>query len=90
MAQRIHVYYNGRVQGVGFRYTALDIARRSGVSGWVKNLADGRVEILAEAEEAVLKSFLSTINEHFSRYIQDADIAWEPAAGEFKDFNIKF
>ena len=90
MKKRIHVYYTGRVQGVGFRFTAEDIARDLEVCGWVKNLRDGRVEVVAEAEENNLKEFLSKIYEYFSRYIQDVDIDWQEAAGEFKDFGIKF
>jgi len=75
---------------VGFRFTAEDIARDLEVCGWVKNLRDGRVEVVAEAEENNLKEFLSKIYEYFSRYIQDVDIDWQEAAGEFKDFGIKF
>jgi len=47
MAKRAHVYYSGSVQGVGFRFTAEDLARQNNLTGWVKNLADGRVEIVA-------------------------------------------
>jgi acylphosphatase len=90
MKKQIHVYYSGRVQGVGFRFTAEDIAQDLNVTGWVKNLLDGRVEVVAEAEEDLLKEFLERINKYFSRYIQDADIQRLPAAGEFKDFGIKF
>ena len=90
MEKRIHAYYTGRVQGVGFRFTAEDIARSLGVLGWVKNLRDGRVEVVAEAEEKVLKEFLGRINQYFSRYIQDADVAWQEPTGEFKDFGIRF
>jgi acylphosphatase len=78
------------VQGVGFRFTAEDIARELGVAGWVCNLSDGRVEVLAEAQEETLKSFLEKIQEYFGRYIQDTDIDWQPATGEFRDFNITF
>jgi len=88
--KRVHVYYRGRVQGVGFRFTAEDIARELGVAGWVCNLSDGRVEVLAEAQEETLKSFLEKIQEYFGRYIQDTDIDWQPATGEFRDFNITF
>ena len=84
------MYYSGRVQGVGFRFTAEDIARDLSVSGWVKNLRDGRVEITAEAEESVLKDFLGRINDAFSHYIKDADIEWAEPAGRFEDFGVKF
>jgi acylphosphatase len=90
MKKQVHVYYSGRVQGIGFRYTAIDIAQDLGVSGWAKNLHDARVEVLAEADEEVLQDFLNRINQHFSRYIQDADVTWQQAQGEFRDFSIKF
>lgn len=75
---------------MGFRFTTEDIARDLGVCGRVKNLRGGSVEVVAEAEEDVLKEFLSRINQYFSRYIQDADIQWQPASGKFKEFAIEF
>jgi len=90
MKKQVHVYYSGRVQGIGFRYTVLDIARQQKVCGWVKNLKDSRVEVLAQASEDVLNDFLTQINQQFSRYIQDANIEWLSASGEFSDFQIKF
>jgi len=89
MKKQIHVYYIGRVQGVGFRFTAQDLAREKSVFGWAKNLRDGRVEITAEAEEEVLKDFLGQINKYFSQYIQDANIQWLKATDEFDGFLIK-
>jgi acylphosphatase len=90
MKKQVHVYYSGRVQGVGFRFTAEDIARDLAITGWVKNLRNGQVELVAEAEEGVLKDFLSRLNQYFARYIQDADIEWLSATGEFKEFGIRF
>lgn len=88
--KQAHVYYSGRVHGVGFRFTARNIAAELGVKGWVRNISGGRVEILAEAEERTLEEFLQRINREFSYYIQHSDIEWQPASGNFKDFTISF
>ncbi len=90
MRKQVHIYYSGRVQGVGFRFTAQDIANDLEVLGWVKNLRDGRVELVAEAEEKILKDFLDRIDEYFSEYIRDKDIQWRQATGEFKEFGLEF
>ncbi len=90
MKKQLHLFYSGRVQGIGFRYTVQDIANQQKVLGWVKNLDDAKVEIVAEAEEDVLDSFLQQVNQHFSRYIADVHIEWKPAGGEFRDFRIAF
>lgn len=88
--KRIHVFYSGRVQGVGFRFTAEDFALSLGLVGWVKNLPDGRVEIVCEGEEEKLKKFLEKIKNYFDRYIKDIDLDWSEATGEFRDFEIRF
>mgnify|MGYP001586484755 CR=1 FL=1 len=90
MKKRLHVYFEGRVQGVGFRFTAIEKAREIGVYGWVKNLDDGRVEVVAEAEEEHLKDFLQDISQRFSRYIRETEVEWFDTKGEFKDFTVKF
>jgi len=90
MLKQLHAYFSGRVQGVGFRFTAMDIARELDVSGWVKNLSDGRVEVVAEAEEDVLLDFLSRLEQAFSPYINDKDIKWQSASAGFKDFRLEF
>ena len=90
MKKQIRVFYFGRVQGIGFRYTILDIAFGLKVCGWVKNLNDGRVEVLAESEEDTLSVFLEQINQHFSSYITDTTVERFPASGEFRDFQVQF
>ncbi len=90
MKRRLHVFYSGMVQGVGFRYTAEDIALGMGIAGWVRNLRDGKVEILAEAEEKILKNFLSKLNGEMGRCIRETDVDWSEPTGEFSGFEIRF
>ncbi|MCM8792085.1 MAG: acylphosphatase [Candidatus Omnitrophica bacterium] len=90
MFKRIHVFYTGRVQGVGFRYTVQGIAEDLDVKGWVRNLRDGRVELIAEQKEEILKEFLERINKYFLSYIKDMQISWQQATEEFKGFEIRF
>jgi len=88
--KRINACYTGRVQGVGFRFTVREISDSLGITGWVKNLKDGRVEIVAEAEEGLLHQFLTKINEYLSNYITDTEITWHKATQEFNGFTIRF
>ena len=90
MRKQLHLFYSGKVQGIGFRYTVLDVARQQKICGWVKNLDDGRVEVIAEAGEDILNNFLQEINRHFSGYIKDSTTEWLPANGELSDFQIRF
>jgi acylphosphatase len=90
MKKQLHVFFSGTVQGVGFRFTVREIAAGLGVCGWVKNLADGRVEVAAEAEEEALQDLLARINGEFSHYIRDVELSWLEAIGEFRDFQIAF
>ncbi|MFH1245042.1 MAG: acylphosphatase [Candidatus Omnitrophota bacterium] len=90
MPKRVHIYYSGRVQGVGFRFTIERMALESGLVGWVKNLPDGRVELVVEGEEKALDNFVHRIDVEFMSCIRRKDIRWEDASGEFKDFEIRF
>lgn len=67
MKVRKHIYFSGRVQGVGFRYRSVYIAQSLGLTGWVKNLWDDRVEMEIQGEEAVIQEFLRRLKEQ--RYI---------------------
>jgi acylphosphatase len=87
--QRRTVCYTGHVQGVGFRYTAQAIARRYEVNGFVRNLPDGRVELVAEGEKHELAAFLDDVRERMARYIRDERIDTQPATGEFAGFDIR-
>ncbi len=82
--------FKGRVQGVGFRFTVERIAIKMGVKGWVKNLDNGDVEVVAEAEEKILDDFLNLIKTQFQRYIRDEEVTFSEAAGRFRDFVIRF
>lgn len=90
MKKQVKVFYSGKVQGVGFRFTAQNLADELEIVGWTKNLPDGRVELCAEAEELVLKDFLDRINAVFTRYIQSIDVNWLGESGEFREFSIKY
>ncbi len=90
MNKRLHIYYSGSVQGVGFRYMALNAARALSIAGWVKNLDDGRVELVLEGEATALDKFLVRIVDIFGQYIRDAKMEPQNATGEFEGFDIKF
>ena len=89
--KRVHVFYAGRVQGVGFRITAEETARSLGVVGWVKNLRDGRVELVAEADQATLERFLEEIRSGpMKNFITQVEISWSSATETFDEFEIRY
>jgi len=88
---RRRVYFSGRVQGVGFRYTCQSIARGFDVGGYVRNLPDGRVELLVEAEPGEVDDFLGAIHSEMSSYIKDATMESLPAGEDpLTSFSIRF
>ena len=90
--KRLHVFWSGRVQGVGFRYTAETAALELKLVGWVRNLPDGRVEAICEGSAALLKKFLEKIAAGPMRsYIRQTQADWmEESTGEFSDFKIRY
>ena len=90
MAERRVVYYSGRVQGVGFRYTARQIARGYHVAGWVKNLDDGRVELVAEGNTEALDGLLSEIEQTLGWAIAGHEVHVERAEQMPAGFSIRY
>lgn len=89
MRQRMDVYFAGRVQGVGFRYTTQQLAKGFDVTGSVRNLPDGRVELIAEGDKDELEAFLEEIGESgVASFIKEREVAWTDATGEFRGFRI--
>jgi len=87
---RRHVYYSGTVQGVGFRFTARRLASDYPVTGFVRNLPDGRVELVAEGEEGDVEAFLDAVAGAMRGYIRKAEVLEEPPTGTFREFDIAF
>jgi len=90
IAKRVHMFYSGRVQGVGFRYTTENLAKNFKITGWVRNLPDGRVEIVAEGDQEKLENFIEAIDQEMNYFIRQKEIDWEIPITEFKNFFIKF
>ncbi|GAK51245.1 acylphosphatase [Candidatus Moduliflexus flocculans] len=87
----MHVYVSGRVQGVAFRYSAIREATALGLEGWVKNLRDGRVELLVEGEESDVNAMLAWCYHGPSgAYVTDVEIERLPYSGDFSEFNVVY
>ena len=84
------VHYSGRVQGVGFRYTTEAIATRFRVAGYVRNLPDGRVELVVEGTTEELDRFQQAISTRMAGFIQDEQARTGAATGEFTSFGIAY
>jgi acylphosphatase len=86
----LHAFLGGQVQGVGMRFTVVSIARSHGLCGWVRNLADGRVEILAEGPRHKLEELLTEIQQEMSGYVRRVDQSWAPPTGQWRGFQISY
>ena len=84
------VRFSGRVQGVGFRYTTQSIAAGFHVTGFVQNLVDGRVELVAEGSPPELDRFQCAVEQAFTSHIEKAASTDGAATGEFRSFAIRF
>ena len=88
---RAHFFYSGRVQGVGFRFTAEKFALELDLKGWVRNLPDGRVEIVCEGERSVIDLFSEKIRgSALGPHIRNVSRSWSKPTHEFDDFRVEF
>jgi acylphosphatase len=85
----MHIFYSGHVQGVGFRFTVRTVATGFEVTGVVRNLPDGRVELVAEGERDELEAFRAAIPDAgLAGCIRQEEVSWTEARGEFRSFEI--
>jgi acylphosphatase len=88
---RAHIIVSGLVQGVFYRATMQEVARSLGVTGWVRNLPDGRVEAVAEGDEEAVKKLIEWAwrGPRLAR-VENVEVKWEDYKGEFRDFYIRW
>ena len=86
---RREVFFSGQVQGVGFRYTVMRLAANLEVTGHVRNLPDGRVQLIAEGASEEIDQLLDGIRDAMGGYIRDEETIEASATGEFRGFNVR-
>lgn len=85
-----NIFYSGRVQGVGFRYTVHRFARAQELDGWVRNLGDGRVEILVEGSQAAIEELCERIDQQFEGYVREKKMVLAQAKGTLGAFYVAY
>jgi acylphosphatase len=90
MIIRKTVLFSGQVQGVGFRFATVRVAAKYDVGGTVRNLPDGRVELVAEGEPHELERFIGAVQRELSPYITDVSAGESPGSGSFRGFGIAY
>ena len=89
--RRLHAVAYGLVQGVNFRAYTVRRAHSLGLKGWVRNRADGAVEVVAEGSPKALESLLSFLHDGPpSARVTEVEAKWEPATGEFNEFRVRY
>jgi acylphosphatase len=85
-----HIVFSGRVQGVGFRFTALNVANRYGLTGYVRNVPDGDVEMLAQGQGQMIDDCIRDLQDSFEGIISHIDIEEATPDSKLADFRITF
>ncbi|MCL5279158.1 MAG: acylphosphatase [Planctomycetes bacterium] len=83
-----HIIFRGHVQGVGFRYTARQVARQYNVTGFVRNLPDGTVEMLLQGPAQEIDNCIQEVQGSFEGYIRDTRIEDAPYNPRYTDFRV--
>lgn len=87
---QVHLFISGIVQGVGFRFFVQEIAEELELTGWVKNLPDGKVEAVAQGEKVQLDKFIIACRKGpYLSEVEDVHDEWEEAREKFIDFEIR-
>jgi len=88
---RYHIIVKGIVQGVGYRFFAIRKANDYGITGWVRNLPDGSVEVVAEGDKGLLNEFIQELKiGPISAHISDIELTEEEYTGKFNNFDVRF
>ena len=90
MDKRAEVIYRGNVQGVGFRYTARALGLDFAITGFVTNITDGSVQLVAEGEAAEVERFLAAVDTRMGDLVRTREVRWLDPAGDLKSFAIRF
>jgi len=86
---RWHIYFFGRVQGVGFRHTCQSVAGHHAVSGWVRNLPDGSVEMIVEGQSSLIRAYVEEVCTSTHGRVDDKQVLKSDATGEFESMTIR-
>lgn len=89
--RRVTACFHGRVQGVGFRFTTVEVARNFDITGYIQNMMDGSVKMVAEGTEDDLNKLMRDIRDaHIYKYVTSEDVNWTDGKGEYKSFTIRY
>lgn len=88
---RVHLFIEGRVQGVFYRAFTRNVASKLGLNGWVRNLYDGRVEAVLEGDRSLIEQAILECRKGPSgSYVSDIEVEWEDFSGDLRGFEIRY
>lgn len=90
-AARVHLFIDGRVQGVFYRAFTRNVASGLGLNGWVRNLYDGRVEAVFEGDRTLIEqAVLECKKGPPGSWVRDVDVTWEDYSGDLRGFEVRY